>query len=193
MLSLTSKENNTSWSEIAEAHELAKPHVKDALVILSDDNPSNDGQGYINLANTFIAVNDYVNALAVYHHLRPMMKGGAVLAADAKGSHARGTSDAGRSEEKAEESETQDRTAGAEPKTSKDDDQEETDEEDDDDDEDYDDDDCWTCDGLCVRSLTTSTMPSFVVWAARYSARAAIPCSSRTRSLSVSVAGLTNT
>ena len=49
VLLLISEGKHTDWSEITEAHELAKPHVKDALVILSDDDPSNDGQGYINL------------------------------------------------------------------------------------------------------------------------------------------------
>lgn len=150
---LTFEEKTTNGSENIEAHELAKPHVEDALVILSDDDPSNDGQGYISLANAFIAVNDDVNALAVYHALRPMMKGVAELGADTKASHTKGTPDAGKSEEKAEENETQDRNTGAESDTGKDDDQDETSEVDEDDDEDYDDDDCWTCDGLCVRSF----------------------------------------
>jgi hypothetical protein len=121
--------------------------VKDAIVILSDDDPSNDGQGYINLANAFIAVNDDINALAVYQSLRPMKKGVAVLASDLKGSLAKGTPDAEKAEEEAE---TQDTTTGAEPKADEDEIQDETDE---DEDEDYDDDDCWTCDGLCVRSF----------------------------------------
>lgn len=127
--------------------------MKDALVILSDDDPSNDSQGYISLANAFIAVNDDINALAVYQSFRPMKKGIAVLAADTKDPHAKGTLDVAGTDEKAEESDKQDRTTGVEHKAEKDEDQDETDDENEDDDEDYDDDDCWTCDGLCVRSF----------------------------------------
>lgn len=140
----------TDGIDISEAHELVKAHVKDALVILSDDDPSNDGQGYIDLANAFIAVNDDVNALAVYQCFRPMKKGVAVLASDTKSSSAQGTPDIEKAEEAAE---VQDTTTCAEAEAGKDEDQDETEEENEEDDEDYDDSDCWTCDGLCVRSF----------------------------------------
>ena len=141
---------STDDLEIKEAHELARPHIKVALVILSDDDPSNDGQGYINLANAFIAVSDDVNALAVYQSLRPMKKGVAVLASDMKGSSVQGTLGVGKAEEEAE---TQDTITGAEAKADKGEHGVETEEEDEEADEDYDDDDCWTCDGLCVRAF----------------------------------------
>jgi len=141
---------STDGIDITEACELVKAHVKDALVILSDDDPSNDGQGYIDLANAFIAVNDDVNALAVYQCFRPMKKGVAVLLSDAKGSFVQGTPDVEKAEEEAE---IQDTTTGAEAEADKEEDQDESEEQDEEEDEDYDDSDCWTCDGLCVRSF----------------------------------------
>ena len=145
--------NSTNWYATTEAHELAKPHVKDALVILSDDDPSNDSQGYISLANAFIAVNDDINALAVYHSFRPMKRGIAVLAPNTKASHVKGMPDAAKAEEKAEQSETQDWSPGMELNADKDEGEDDTDNESEDDDEDNDDGGYWTCDGLCVRSF----------------------------------------
>ncbi|KAK6437297.1 hypothetical protein LTR95_006512 [Oleoguttula sp. CCFEE 5521] len=65
-----------------EARELAKPHIKDAIVILSDDDPSNDYEGYWNLSEALVAVGDEANAIAIMHALRPMRDGVAVLASD---------------------------------------------------------------------------------------------------------------
>lgn len=153
---LTSEENNANQSGIAEAHELVKPHVKDALVILSDDDPSNDALGYLHLANAFVAISDDVNTLAVCQSIRPMKNGVAVLASDPKESDAKSAAD---SEEETEESDTEGQIHDAEAEADKDEgqDEEEGDDEDEDEDEDEDDDDepddFWACDGVCVRSF----------------------------------------
>ena len=62
---------------------------------MSDDGPSNDIQGYISLANAFVAIDDDVNALAVFQFIRPVKNGVAVLASDKNGSGAMDMADAG--------------------------------------------------------------------------------------------------
>ena len=136
-----------------EARELVKPHVKEALVILSDDDPSNDSEGYMNMTNAFTAVRDDVNAIAVLQAIRPMKKGVAVLASDSKTAIRDGdTTDLGNEEadtptktnDKVDDAPAEDAAAtGAE----KDGDEQEED------DEDEEAEPIWSCDGPCVRSF----------------------------------------
>ncbi|KAI9675313.1 MAG: hypothetical protein M1817_001216 [Caeruleum heppii] len=57
-----------------EARACFQPFIKEALMILSDDDPDNDSSGYYQLAHVLLATGDDVNALAVLHTLRPTPK-----------------------------------------------------------------------------------------------------------------------
>lgn len=140
------RRTKTDGRAIIEAHKAVKSHIKDALVILSDDDPSNDAEGYVSLADAFIAVNDDVNAIAVCQALRAMKKGVAVLASDPAKSNADGRVDL----EKTEGGEEESGITDAEPEADKDEDHGKTEEADDDDDEGF---PFWSCDGVCVRAF----------------------------------------
>ena len=62
-----------------EAHEAVKAHIQDALVILSDDDPSNDMEGYFNLSRALLAIGDERNAVAIFNAIRPYKNGLAVI------------------------------------------------------------------------------------------------------------------
>ena len=76
---------HTRQGRLDEARKLLKPAVKSALAILSDDDPTNDREGYLYLAMAFLPVGDETNALAVLHSQRQYIDGVAVLANDTKG------------------------------------------------------------------------------------------------------------
>ena len=67
-----------------DAREAVKGHIRDALVVLSDDDPTNDIDGYWNLVKALLLVGDEANALAVYHSVRPYENGQAVIANESK-------------------------------------------------------------------------------------------------------------
>ncbi|KAI9763739.1 MAG: hypothetical protein M1840_009136 [Geoglossum simile] len=50
---------------LEEARACFQPHVKEALQILSDDDPENDKEGYFKLAAVFIAAGDDENSIAI--------------------------------------------------------------------------------------------------------------------------------
>lgn len=62
-----------------EAHEILRIHLQDGIMILSDDDPSNDFEGFWRLKQVFIALGDDRNALAVLHILREFENGMAVI------------------------------------------------------------------------------------------------------------------
>lgn len=62
-----------------EAREAVKPHMQDAFIILSDDDPSNDSDGYWNMARALVALGDTSNALAMYYAIRVYEDGVAVI------------------------------------------------------------------------------------------------------------------
>ena len=55
-----------------QAKESMRGHVRVALDLLSDDDPSNDWQGYLALAVTLAPLNDDVNALAAWSLIGPV-------------------------------------------------------------------------------------------------------------------------
>ena len=132
-----------------EARELVKPHVKEALVILSDDDPSNDAQGYINMSNAFTAIRDDVNAIAVLQAIRQMKKGVTVLASDSKKATDDGAALASKTNESSVAAE-----ADAAPKEPTPGDVDEAKGESGEDDDDEEADPIWSCDGPCVRTFT---------------------------------------
>ncbi|OQO02620.1 hypothetical protein B0A48_12148 [Cryoendolithus antarcticus] len=149
-----------------EARELAKPHIKDAIIILSDDDPSNDYEGYWNLSEALVAVGDEANAIAIMHALRPMKDGVAVLASDPpeeEDEDEDDTDDATTDDAKAASTEaptsdatTSEAATDAAKSGEAADDAEDGDEADDDDDSDSDDEDDdsgWSCDGPCSRGF----------------------------------------
>jgi tetratricopeptide (TPR) repeat protein len=62
-----------------EAREVVKPHMQDALIILSDDDPYNDDDGYWDMSRALVALGDTSNALAMYYALREYEDGVAVI------------------------------------------------------------------------------------------------------------------
>jgi hypothetical protein len=62
-----------------EAREIVKPHIRDALMILSDDDPSNDMDGFWDISRALVAVGDDVNAVAAFHAIRNYEDGKAVI------------------------------------------------------------------------------------------------------------------
>ncbi len=64
---------------MAEAREIVKPHMQDALIILSDDDPSNDDGGYWNFSRAFISLGDIPNATAMFNAMRGYKDGIAVM------------------------------------------------------------------------------------------------------------------
>ena len=54
-----------------EARACFQPYIKEALIILSDDDPDNDNLGYYDLAHVLVAAGDEGNAIAVLHMLQP--------------------------------------------------------------------------------------------------------------------------
>jgi hypothetical protein len=141
------RENNTDRNGITEAYGLAEPHDKYALVILSDDDPSNDVIGYTNLAIAFIAFNNDVNALAVYQSIRPMRKGIAMLASDTNVPDAKGAADVQKAEVESEEGSQQARIAdtGLKADSAKEQNQPDVVEQ-----GDQEVNDAWNCDGDCL-------------------------------------------
>ena len=63
------------WYRLNGQHEEAQacfqPYIKEALLILSDDDPDNDNIGYYELAHVLIAAGDEANAIAVLQILQP--------------------------------------------------------------------------------------------------------------------------
>ena len=57
-----------------EARACFQPYIKEAVMILSDDDPDNDITGYYDLAHVLLAAGDEVNAMAVFHVLKPYKK-----------------------------------------------------------------------------------------------------------------------
>lgn len=62
-----------------EAHQLVWPHIQDAIVILSDDDPDNDLDGLWTLKQAFVAIGDDRNAFVSLHAYRNYMTGVAVI------------------------------------------------------------------------------------------------------------------
>lgn len=52
---------------IEEARRLVWPHIKDAILILSGDDPSNDGLGIYSLGSVFLAVGDTENFMSAIY------------------------------------------------------------------------------------------------------------------------------
>lgn len=59
----------------SEAREVIRPHIQDAIMILSDDDPSNDRQGFWMLKRALIAIGDDRNAFAILHAHRKYENG----------------------------------------------------------------------------------------------------------------------
>jgi hypothetical protein len=70
-----------------EARQLVWPHIKDAILIFFDDDPSNDGHGFYDLARVFNALGDIENFLAAMHANRRYVAELAVLEGDQKSSN----------------------------------------------------------------------------------------------------------
>lgn len=101
----------------------------------------------------FLAINDDVNALAVFQALRPVKNGVAVPASDKNASAAKGAADAEKIDKVDDESENRDANTGAEPHATKHEEQDQNQEGESDDTEYEEAVDCWGCDGVCVRSF----------------------------------------
>ncbi|KXL42793.1 MAG: hypothetical protein FE78DRAFT_42097 [Acidomyces sp. 'richmondensis'] len=75
-----------SWyhreGRIKDARDLAKAHVNDGLALLSDDDPSNDDDGWDSLSCAFVVVRDDINATAAYHSRRKFKDNIAILKSD---------------------------------------------------------------------------------------------------------------
>ncbi|KAK4548205.1 hypothetical protein LTR36_010074 [Oleoguttula mirabilis] len=65
-----------------DARQLVKPMVMESISILSDDDPTNDPEGYANLVIMFLAIGDDVNVLALCHSERQYVDGITVLVGD---------------------------------------------------------------------------------------------------------------
>jgi tetratricopeptide (TPR) repeat protein len=59
---------------LQEANTCFQPFIKEALMILSDDDLENDGDGFHNLASALVAAGDDECTLAVLRSLRPMLR-----------------------------------------------------------------------------------------------------------------------
>ena len=64
------------------ARELVRDHVKEAIAILSNDDPSDDSDGFYNVTRAFTAAGDEANGLAVMNSLRQYKNGMAVIEGD---------------------------------------------------------------------------------------------------------------
>ena len=67
-----------------DAREAVKHHIQDALIILSDDDPNNDYDGYWQLSRALMAIGDEVNAFAICYSLREYKDGLAVIDAQVR-------------------------------------------------------------------------------------------------------------
>lgn len=67
---------------LEEVQQLVRPHIKDAILILSDDDPSNDGGGFYDVSRAFLATGDAENFLAAMYANRRYKDGLAVLEDD---------------------------------------------------------------------------------------------------------------
>jgi tetratricopeptide (TPR) repeat protein len=56
---------------LEEARACFQPHIREALQILSDDDPDNDGDGYRKLSHVFLAAGDDKNAIAILQAIGP--------------------------------------------------------------------------------------------------------------------------
>lgn len=50
-----------------EARQLVRPHIKDAILMLSDDDPSNDSEAFYDVSRVFLALGDAENFLAMMY------------------------------------------------------------------------------------------------------------------------------
>lgn len=60
-----------SHGESDKARDYFKPYIKEALMLLSDDDPDNDNSAYYDLAHVLLAAGDEINATAVLHVVVP--------------------------------------------------------------------------------------------------------------------------
>lgn len=61
---------------------MLRPHVKDSLALLSDDDPNNDTEGWMMLGWALLTVGDHADCIAVLQSIRPYVNGLAVLDGD---------------------------------------------------------------------------------------------------------------
>jgi tetratricopeptide (TPR) repeat protein len=52
-----------------DAHAYLRPSIKQAIQILSDDDPENDAEGFIGLQNAFTMAGDDANTIAIAYHI----------------------------------------------------------------------------------------------------------------------------